>query len=209
MESRNRIISFRRLSDEELVTCAREGNRPASEYLLSKYRFLVEGKARLYYLAGGDHDDVVQEGMIGLYKAIRDFRSGRQAGFRAFAELCVTRQIITAVKTATRRKHMPLNRGVSLYQEAFDDAGGTLLDIIADSCLVDPEKRVLDADTRERLSSGAKDRLSDLELKVLGYYMQGMSYKEMADLLACPTKSVDNALQRAKRKVGDADVAQW
>lgn len=194
--------SFRAMSDEEIVLRARSGSITATEHLLSKYRNLVEGKARSYFLAGADHEDVVQEGMIGLYKAIRDFRSDSPARFRCFAELCVTRQIITAVKTACRQKHVPLNRYVSLHYTSMDDGSDTaLIDILPDGCVVDPEKAVVDSHLRECLNGGDSG-LSRLESKALEYYVQGMSYHEMAALLSCRTKSVDNALQRAKRKIG-------
>lgn len=191
---------YRELTDEEIALCAKLGSVSAAEHLLGKYKGLVEGKARSYFLLGADHEDIVQEGMIGLFKAIRDFRTDRQSRFRAFAELCVTRQIITAVKTATRQKHMPLNRYVSLHRCVEEDSDGTLIDILPDACVMDPEKVVVDSSVRECLNS-AHGEMSLLESKVLRCYMQGMSYREMASLLACRTKSVDNALQRAKRKI--------
>ena len=191
---------YRELTDEEIALCAKLGSVSAAEHLLGKYKGLVEGKARSYFLLGADHEDIVQEGMIGLFKAIRDFRTDRQSRFRAFAELCVTRQIITAVKTATRQKHMPLNRYVSLHRCVEEDSDGTLIDILPDASVMDPEKVVVDSGMRECLSS-MHGEMSLLESKVLRCYMQGMSYREMASLLACRTKSVDNALQRAKRKI--------
>ena len=197
-------IGFQGMADEEIVRCAGSGSMRATEYLLNKYRSLVEGKARAYFLAGADREDVVQEGMIGLYKAIRDFRSDRLAHFRAFAELCITRQIITAVKTATRHKHIPLNRYISLNRAAMDEGSdAALIDILPDTYVVDPEKVTLDSHTQERLNDCVHSSLSTLESRVLACYMQGMSYREMALLLSCRTKSVDNALQRAKRKIGD------
>jgi RNA polymerase sporulation-specific sigma factor len=195
--------SFQGIVDEEIIRYARYGSIRATEHLLNKYRSLVESKARSYFLIGADHEDVIQEGMIGLYKAIRDFRTDKLANFRAFAELCVTRQIITAVKTATRQKHIPLNRYVSLHCGGSDEGSdATLMDVLPDVCVVDPESVVLNSHVREYLNGGHTD-LSALESKVLGYYMQGMSYREMALLLSCRTKSVDNALQRAKRKIGE------
>lgn len=193
--------SYGELTDEEIALRAKE-SMSAAEHLLGKYKGLVEGKARSYFLVGADHEDIIQEGMIGLYKAIRDFRDDKQSRFRAFAELCVTRQIITAVKTATRQKHLPLNRYMSLSRPVGmeDDSDGTLMDILPDACVNDPEKAILDSHVQECLSS-MQDEMSRLESRVLRYYMQGMSYREMASLLACRTKSVDNALQRAKRKI--------
>jgi RNA polymerase sporulation-specific sigma factor len=195
---------FPEMADSDLVVRARSGDRKAAEYLLKKYRGLVEGKARAYFLAGADREDVVQEGMIGLYKAIRDFRMDKPAGFRAFAELCVTRQIITAVKSATRQKHLPLNKYVSLQSSPSEsESDGMLLDILPDACVVDPEKIILDADATEALKKRTNGDLSKLEKRVLKFYMQGKSYEEMAKLLSCQIKSVDNALQRAKRKIGE------
>lgn len=189
------------LTDEEVALRAKD-SMSAVEHLLGKYRGLVEGKARSYFLVGADREDIVQEGMIGLFKAIRDFRTDKQSRFRAFAELCVTRQIITAVKTATRQKHVPLNRYMSLSRPVGieDDSDGTLMDILPDACVMDPEKLAVDTHMQECLTD-VQSEMSRLESKVLRYYMQGMSYREMASLLACRTKSVDNALQRAKRKI--------
>lgn len=191
------------LADEEVVSHARQGNRIAAEYLLSKYRSLVEGKARTYFLVGADRDDVVQEGMIGLFKAIRDFRTDKPSGFRAFAELCVTRQIITAVKSATRQKHIPLNRCVSLHQVARDgDAHSSLMDVLPDTRVVNPETSIVEADLKNRLGEHTEAGLSTLESQVFHCYIQGMSYRETAAFLTCSTKTIDNALQRAKHKIG-------
>jgi RNA polymerase sporulation-specific sigma factor len=193
------------MMDEDVVSYAKQGSKRAAEHLLSKYRSLVEGKARSYFLVGADHEDVVQEGMIGLYKAIRDFRSDKLARFRAFAELCVTRQIITAVKSATRQKHVPLNRYISLHRAVVDeDSDGMLIDILPDSCVIDPEKVLLGSHVRQCFRESAHPALSLLESKVLRYYLEGMSYLEMAALLSCRAKSVDNALQRVKRKIGES-----
>jgi RNA polymerase sporulation-specific sigma factor len=194
------------MSDEEVVVRAKTGSRLAAEHLLSKYRSLVEGKARSYFVIGADHDDVVQEGMIGLYKAIRDYRTDRLAKFRAFAELCVTRQIITAVKTATRQKHVPLNKYVSLHGSLDGECEGALIDVLPDACVVDPARAVGENHVADYLRVGTDGGLSVLELRVLRWYLQGMSYREMAGLLACRPKSIDNALQRAKRKIGDKIV---
>jgi RNA polymerase sporulation-specific sigma factor len=191
-------------TDEELVLSARKGNKYAQEYLLKKYRSLVEGKARSYFLVGADHEDVVQEGMIGLFKAIRDFRNDRAARFKAFAELCVTRQIITAIKTATRQKHVPLNSYVSLNRPVFDeDPEGMLMDVIPDVQAVDPESIVMNQEVTDYLEGQAQKDLSQLEYQVLQAYLERKSYREMADELNCQTKSIDNALQRAKRKIGE------
>jgi RNA polymerase sporulation-specific sigma factor len=197
-------LCFARMMDEDVVEHAKNGSRAATEHLMTKYRNLVEGKAKSYFLVGADPEDVVQEGMIGLYKAIRDFRSDKPSRFRAFAELCVTRQIITAIKTATRQKHVPLNAYVSLHKRILeDDAEGTLIDVIPDARVVNPEQVVIDQQITDYLNQEAQRDLSYLEAMVLHYYLEGMSYREMADQLECQTKSIDNALQRAKRKIGE------
>ncbi len=189
--------------DEEVVHLARSGNDTACEFLISRYRPLVENKAKAYFVMGADRDDVIQEGMIGLCKAIRDFRSDRLSKFRPFAELCVTRQIITAVKTATRQKHVPLNGYVSLNRAiGTDGADGSLLDVIPDVAGPDPESAALTIQLPRNLHELVQHALSDLEHCVLRCYLDGMSYREMSVELKCHTKSIDNALQRVKRKIG-------
>lgn len=190
------------LEDEQVVMRARAGSLAATEYLLSKYRNLVEGKARSYFLAGAERDDVVQEGMIGLYKAIRDFESDKLVQFRSFAELCVTRQIITAVKAATRNKHVLLNECVSLQASiGRDEDSGCLMDVI-DSRVADPEKILLDRDVFMVVRDSSVSGLSEMEHRVLQGYLAGRTYLEMAKDMGRPAKTIDNALQRAKRKVG-------
>ena len=192
--------------DEELVRQARTGSTRATEQLLAKYRPLVESTARSYCLLGADHDDVVQEGMIGLYKAIRDFRDDRFSRFRAFADLCVTRQIITAVKTATRQKHLPLNAYISLYHmpSADTESGdGTLLDCLPDTRCNDPEHCLFQHHETSGRLEAVRHTLSPLEVRVLDCYLEGKSYREMSDELHCQPKNVDNALQRVKRKIGE------
>jgi RNA polymerase sporulation-specific sigma factor len=192
------------MADEDVVVLAKRGNDEATEHLLSKYRALVECKARTYFLAGADREDVVQEGMIGLYKAIRDFQNEKLPCFRAFADLCVTRQIITAVKGATRKKHVPLQQYVSLQKKCNDGEGdGTLIDVLPNAQVVDPEKLVMDRMLTEAVKQAAQTDLSDLESHVLDAYLDGRTYEEMADEFSCRTKSIDNALQRAKRKIGE------
>jgi len=196
-------LRFHQMRDEDVVVYARRGNRRATEHLMGKYRHLVESKARSYFLAGADHEDVVQEGMIGLFKAIRDFRDDRLARFRAFAELCVTRQIITAVKTATRQKHVPLNGYVSLHCPIMDsDGDGSLIDCIPDEKVVDPAIWLIERREQRTLHETVEHALSDLESQVLHFYLQGKSYREMSRELHCRTKCIDNALQRVKRKIG-------
>lgn len=190
------------LEDEQVVMRARAGSPDATEYLLKKYKNLVEGKARSYFLAGGERDDVVQEGMIGLYKAIRDFETDKLVQFRSFAELCVTRQIITAIKAATRNKHVMLNECVSLQVSiGRDEDSGCLMDVI-DSRVADPEHILLTRDVFRTVRDGGVSGLSDLEHRVLQGYLAGRTYLEMAKDMGRPAKTIDNALQRAKRKVG-------
>lgn len=197
------LSRFGLLSDEEVVGLARTGSSSATQYLLVKFRGMVESKARAYYLAGADHEDVVQEGMIGLYKAIRDFRDDRLAHFRAFADLCITRQIITAVKSATRQKHVPLNGYVSLSHNSGDgDAEICLLDCIPDEHGVDPAEWLIERRDARWLNETARHLLSELEASVLEFYLEGRSYQEMSEVLRRRTKCIDNALQRVKRKVG-------
>jgi len=187
--------------DEEVVARARNGSAGATEYLMVKYRALVEGKARLYFLRGADYEDVVQEGMIGLYKAIKDYRGDRLAHFRTFAELCVTRQIITAVKRASRHKHDPLNTYVSLQScESDEDCGWA--DKLPDGRMVNPEDVMMCRQSPDYLRRRLESTLSGLEREVLDNYLQGKTYREMALELSRHTKSIDNALQRVKRKIG-------
>jgi RNA polymerase sporulation-specific sigma factor len=186
---------FGLMRDEEIALLAQAGHRSAAEFLIARYRPLVEAKARLYFVIGADRDDVVQEGMIGLCKAIRDFRSDRLNQFRTFAELCVTRQIITAVKSATRQKHAPLNAYVSLNNSVDTD----LHDSLSTEALA-PADAVPHIPHDLRLL--VQHALSDLENGVLTGYLDGMSYREMSRKLCCHTKTVDNALQRVKKKIG-------
>jgi RNA polymerase sporulation-specific sigma factor len=190
--------------EEEVVDMAKEGHIGATEFLISRFRPLVENKAKAYFLIGADREDVIQEGMIGLFKAIRDFRSDRLNRFRPFAELCVTRQIITAVKTATRQKHLPLNEYVSLNRSC--QGGGsesTLMDVLADGQDGNPEREVFGKRMTGRIDESVTKNLSGLEKKVLACYLDGLSYREMSTKLECHPKSIDNALQRVKRKIGE------
>lgn len=188
------------LSDEEILSLGRRGNGRAVEHLLSRYRGLVESKARSYYLSGGDHEDVVQEGMIGLFKAIRDYQAERRVRFRAFAEICITRQIISAVKSASRRKHLPLNRYIPLYRPVGDE-DAFLVDVLADGRCEEPEDVVLNRRLADYLERDGADELSELEIQVIRRRLEGKSYQQMAAELHCRPKCVDNALQRAKRKI--------
>lgn len=193
---------FNGITDEDVVHRARRGDERATEFLLLRYRPLVETKARSFFLLGADHEDVVQEGMIGLCKAIRDFRDDRMSKFRPFAELCVTRQIITAVKTATRQKHLLLSGYLSLNSSPQgDDIDCTLLDTIPDKNSVNPEEVLFGWRIPANLNEAMRPLLSDLEKEVMEKYLEGKSYREMAREIRCGQKTIDNALQRIKRKI--------
>lgn len=190
------------LLDEDVVDFARDGDNIALEYLINKYKNFVRAKARSYFLIGADREDIIQEGMIGLYKAIRDYRVDKLSSFRAFAELCITRQIITAIKTATRQKHIPLNSYVSLNKPIYDeDSDRTLLDVISGSKITDPEELVISREEFEDIEEKMGEILSALEWQVLMAYLEGKSYQEIAEELERHVKSIDNALQRVKRKI--------
>jgi RNA polymerase sporulation-specific sigma factor len=189
-------------ADEDIVEFVHSGDSEALEYLIHKYRNFVRAKARSYFLIGAEREDIVQEGMIGLYKAIRDFKGDKLASFKAFAELCITRQIITAIKTATRQKHIPLNSYVSLDKPIYDeDSDRTLLDVICGSRVCDPEEMIINQEEFYGLEDKMSEILSDLERKVLMLYLDGRSYQEIAVDLDRHVKSIDNALQRVKRKL--------
>lgn len=193
---------YEAMMDEEIVEIARGGSDLALEFLITKYKNFVRAKARSYFLIGADREDVIQEGMIGLYKAIRDFRREKLSSFKAFAELCITRQIITAIKTATRQKHIPLNSYVSLNKPIYDEESDrTLLDVMEGSEITDPEDLIISREEFTNIEVEMSKMLSDLEWEVLMNYLDGKSYKEIADTLGRHVKSVDNALQRVKRKM--------
>jgi len=190
------------MTDEELVEAVHRGDTDALDYLIHKYKNFVRAKARSYFLIGADREDIVQEGMIGLYKSIRDFRGDKLSSFKAFAELCITRQIITAIKTATRQKHIPLNSYVSLDKPIYDeDSDRTLLDVIYTVRVADPEELIINQEEFDDIEGKMSELLSDLERQVLMLYLDGRSYQEIAVDLARHVKSIDNALQRVKRKL--------
>lgn len=195
--------NFDELADDKLVKLSREGNDAALEHLLQRYQRFARAKARGYFLIGADSDDVYQEGMIGLFKAIRDFRDDRQASFRAFAELCITRQIITAIKTATRQKHQPLNSYVSFSTPCGDEGNDRTVEeiLIGGDDRLDPEHQVISLEGLSALAGSLNDILSPLELQVLRFYVDGLSYVDIADRLGRHAKSIDNAIQRIKRKL--------
>ena len=196
-------IDVESATDEELVELYRQGVPTAIDALLTRYRNFARLKGRSYFLAGADRDDIVQEGMIGLYKAIRDFSAGREATFRAFAEICITRQIITAVKTATRQKHLPLNQYVSLTKPVAGDGDPdwVLQDVLQTEQVTDPAELVISRDELRSTKSAFAEMLSDFEAEVLHMYVGGKTYHEIAGSLSRHVKSIDNALQRIKRKV--------
>lgn len=193
---------FEDLSDEELVEEVHQGNTEALDYLITKYKRFVQAKARSYFLIGADKEDIIQEGMIGLYKAIRDFKGDKLASFRAFAELCITRQIITAIKTATRQKHIPLNSYVSLDKPIYDEESDrTLMDVITGTESENPEYLMINREEYSNLEEKISNILSELEQQVLALYLDGQSYNEISEELNRHVKSIDNALQRVKRKL--------
>ncbi len=199
-------IDYDALPDEKLVELSADGDEMATECILARYKNLVRSRARMYFLAGADKEDLIQEGMIGLFKAIRDFDEKRPASFSGFAELCIKRQIITAVKTATRQKHMPLNSYVSLNNPVYDnDAEGYLEDVLPGGTETDPEHLFILRENAEFLNERMEEVLSGLEKSVLALYLEGKSYQEISKILDKPTKSIDNALQRVKKKMEKFD----
>lgn len=200
--AKNVSIKYDEMMDEEVVELAKKGDVRAEEYLINKYKNYVKSKSKSYFLIGAEKDDLYQEGMIGLYKAIRDFRPETLASFRAFAEICITRQIITAIKTATRQKHIPLNSYVSLNKPVYDEESDrTLMDVLSTVHISDPEELIISKEQRRKVEKRMFEVLSELELEVLRSYLNGKSYQEIACDLDRHAKSIDNALQRVKRKI--------
>lgn len=188
--------------DEDMVVLAQQGDVRAQEYLINRYENCVKAKAKSYFLIGADKEDIYQEGMIGLYKAIRDYNADKLCSFKCFAELCINRQIITAIKTATRQKHIPLNTYVSLNKPVYDDESDrTLLDIISSIKVSNPEELIVNEEQVMLIQSYIEKVLSEFERKVLSFYINGKSYQEIACTLDRDPKAVDNALQRVKRKL--------
>ncbi|KAB7666123.1 RNA polymerase sporulation sigma factor SigH [Bacillus sp. B1-b2] len=201
-KSNESMEKYIELDDEVLVELVHKGHSDALDYLIQKYRNFVRAKARSYFLIGADKEDIVQEGMIGLYKAIRDFKEDKLSSFKAFAELCITRQIITAIKTATRQKHIPLNSYVSLDKPIYDEESDrTLMDVISGAKVLDPEELIINQEEYDHIEIKMSELLSDLERKVLALYLDGQSYQEISEELNRHVKSIDNALQRVKRKL--------
>lgn len=195
-------MDFERMTDEELVRYAQQGEEDAGNCLVGRYVNFVKSRARTYFLIGADREDLIQEGMIGLFKAIRDYRAERQTVFKAFAELCISRQIITAIKTATRQKHMPLNTYVSLNKPVYDEESDrTLVDVLYAERVSNPEEICINEEEFASIENKMGEILSELELQVLHAYLDGKSYQEISGKLQRPVKSIDNALQRVKRKM--------
>ena len=195
---------YKSAKDEELVLMAQKGDEAAQEHLLNKYKSLVRAKSRAYFLIGADTEDIIQEGMIGLYKAVRDYNEERNASFRSFAELCVNRQMITAIKAATRQKHQPLNSYVSLNKPVYEEESEqTYMDFLQSSSgsLLNPETLLIGQENKHFLEDQMVKNLSSFETRVLVLYLQGRSYFEIANVLDKPEKSIDNALQRVKKKL--------
>ncbi len=195
-------LDYAALTDEELIRRIRQGDAEAENRLYGSYKQIVRSKARTYFLVGADREDIIQEGMIGLYKAVCDYDFDKQTSFRAFAELCVTRQIITAIKSATRKKHMPLNTYVSLNRQVFDgESERTLIDVIQSAHVSDPEETLIGRENYEAVAASIEQMLSRLEKNALELYLQGYSYQHIANALGKSTKCVDNAIQRVKKKL--------
>lgn len=187
--------------DDDIVFKAKDGDEESLDKIMRKYKNFVRSKAKSYFIVGADKEDLLQEGMIGLYKAVRDYDYEKTCSFKAFADLCVTRQIITAVKTATRQKHIPLNSYISLNKPVYDEESErTLMDLIASSVISDPEQLVISQEEMKVIGAKMKEMLSPFESRVLGLYLKGYSYQQISCKIEKHVKSVDNALQRIKRK---------
>ncbi len=197
---------YEALSDEEIVSRIQDGEQPAIDYLMEKYKYLVRSKAKAFFLIGGDKDDLIQEGMIGLYKAIRDYQEDKENSFFNFADLCVSRQIYSAIKASNRKKNIPLNTYISLYTPAYGENNDaeekeTLVDIIHQKSVSNPEELVIDKENTSMIEYELVRRLSDLEKQVLDLYMQDLKYVQIAEVLSKEPKTIDNALTRIKTKL--------
>ena len=193
---------YEKMTDEDIAALAQAGDENASAFILNRYKNFVRSKAHSYFLVGADHEDIVQEGMIGLFKAIRDYRTEKQSSFHVFADICITRQIITAIKAATRQKHIPLNSYVSLNKPIYEEESDrTLMDVITQTHTADPEELIIGRESYTRIQKEIQSKLSPLERKVLSAYLDGKSYQDIAEMVGRHPKSIDNALQRVKRKL--------
>lgn len=200
--SKERDLSYDQMADEQIVALSQNGNMYAMEAILNRYKGFVSSRARPYFLIGGNHEDMIQEGMIGLYKAVRDYHPEKQVTFRSFAEICITRQMITAIKTATRQKHQPLNSYVSLSRPAFDESSDqTLADVVLGSNCTNPEELLIDKENYAACEETIEKALSNMEYQILSLYLEGKSYQEISVQIDKSPKSIDNALQRVKRKL--------
>ena len=195
-------MNYTGFTDEELVDCAQKGDEPAEEFLIRKYKDVVRSKAHLYFMVGADREDIVQEGMIGIFKAIRSYNVGKQASFHTFAEICINRQIITAIKRAGRLKHSPLNTSVSLSRPISDeDPAKTLEETLSSNSNTDPEALLLLKENMDYIEGNGADIFSDLELSVWNEYLKGKTYLEISEITGRSPKAIDNAIQRTKRKL--------
>ena len=202
----NTEINYELLSDQDIVIRIQDGDQPAMDFLLEKYKYLVRSKAKALFLIGGDKDDLIQEGMIGLYKAIRDYQVGKDNSFFNFADLCISRQIYSAIKASNRKKNIPLNTYISLDSPAYGENGDldekeTLVDIIHQKYVSNPEELVIDKENTSMIEYELVRRLSDLERQVLKLYMQDLKYIQIAEVLGKEPKTIDNALTRIKTKL--------
>ena len=196
------MILYESLTDEELLSLHRAGDARAEETLYARYKQIVRSKARTYFLVGADHEDIIQEGMIGLYKAVMDYQVDKPASFRGFAELCITRQIISAIKAATRKKHIPLNTYISFNRSVYEgETERPLIDVLTSTRISDPEEVLIGRENYAAVADSIEHSLSKLERNALGLYLYGYSYQQIADMLQITTKSVDNAIQRVKKKL--------
>ncbi len=198
----NKKLDYNEFTDEEIIKFIHNGDNIAQNYIINKYRNLVKLKTRMYFIIGADSEDIIQEGMIGLYKAIRDYKFDKFVSFYSFAELCITRQIITAIKTATRQKHIPLNSYISLNKPIGEgDSENTYIDILSETRVTSPEELLIGQEDKNYIETHIGEVLSELECHVLSLYLQGKSYFEIASIISKDEKSIDNALQRVRRKV--------
>lgn len=201
-QTRDVSTDYTCMEDEDVLLHVRNGCKRAMEHLIEKYKPLVRAKARSYFLVGADREDIVQEGMIGLFKAVRDYKNDKSIPFKVFAEMCITRQIITAVKTATRQKHIPLNSYVSLNKKVFDEESDkVLLEVLQEISVANPEELFISKEEYNGIESKMMELLSPFEKEVLSMYLAGIAYQDIAKQLNKPVKSVDNALQRLKKKI--------
>lgn len=196
------MADYSSLKDEDVIGLVRQGDALAQDFLINKYKTFVKTKARAYFLIGADREDIIQEGMIGLYKAIRDYQNKKNASFKSFAELCINRQLITAIKAAGRQKHIPLNSSVSLNKTVYEDEGeNTYIDMLESSeAVTSPETIFIGIENRNFIIENIMEVLSSFEKKVLNLYLQGKTYSEIASITDKSEKSIDNALQRVKKK---------